>query len=545
MKKLNQYIPTLIIVLLAFSCEQDFKTFTNDPCDGSDPSIICHPQPEVACPDGASAGAIDLTKFVTIGNSLVAGYQAGAFFTEGQNNSLGKILAKQFECVGGSSTFNQPDINSVNGFNSTFSDPGNGIILGRLILFDAGDGPLPTPAGYPGLPAPYNTADLPGPFTGNKAELNNFAVPGIILGQALTPLTGGPASSNPAYNPYYARFASNPGSSTILGDAIAAQGSFYLFWLGINDVLGYAITGASGAIPLTSESDFATQYNGALGTILGTLPTAKGVAGNIPDVTIFPYFKTVTWDAIEFDPNDPVDVGTVNLLNGAFAGFDAALDGLVGYGQLSPSDAAIRKVSYALGKNPVLINDEDLEDLGPKFDLLLGAGAITAEQRAALALYEQARPLNNKERVAFPAALILGTLANSGDPTSIYGVVVPMADEYILTENEIDLIRQRTDTFNAIISAAIAGSNDRMALADIKTIYSNFETQGIDIRNGVALTPGFIPPTGTFSEDGVHPNSRGYAYLANFIIDAINTKFGASIPHADVGDYLATGLPLP
>lgn len=535
----------LLISLLAVSCEQEFKTFTNDPCDGSDPNIICHPQVEPACPDGASAGSVDLTKFVAIGNSLVAGYQAGALFTKGQANSLARILAKQFECVGGSTTFNQPDINSFNGFNSTFSNPGAGLILGRLILFDAGTGALPTPAGAPGLPPPYNTADLPAPFTGNKAALNNFGVPGIILGQALTPLTGGPPTSNPAYNPYYARFASNPGSSTILGDAIAAQGSFYLFWLGINDVLGYALTGASGAIPLTAESDFTMQYNGALATLLGTLPTAKGVAGNIPEVTFFPFFNSVGWNAISFSSSKPTDVATVPLLNGAFAGFNAALDGLVANGLLSAGDAAIRKVTYAFGNNPVLIDDEDLEDLGPKFDILLGAGAITPEQRTALALYEQARPIKSSEKVTFPAALVLGTLANPADPTSIWGVVVPMTDEYILTETEIDLIRERTTAFNAIISAAIANSADRMALADIKTVYTTFVSQGLDIRNGVALTPGLAPPTGTFSEDGVHPNSRGYAYLANFIIDAINGKFGASIPHANVGDYAATGLPLP
>lgn len=125
----------LLLSILVISCEQEYTIYTNDPCDGSDPTIICPPAPIDDCPDGASSGSIDLTKFVAIGNSLGAGYQAGALFTDGQNNSLPRILATQFACAGGSATFNQPDIGSVNGFNATFSDVSQGIVLGRLVLF--------------------------------------------------------------------------------------------------------------------------------------------------------------------------------------------------------------------------------------------------------------------------------------------------------------------------------------------------------------------------------------------------------------------------
>ena len=64
------------------------------------------------------------------------------------------------------------------------------------------------------------------------------------------------------------------------------------------------------------------------------------------------------------------------------------------------------------------------------------------------------------------------------------------------------------------------------------------------VANGVTITPNFTPPTGAFSEDGVHPNSRGYAFLANVYIDAINAKFGATIPHASLADYKGIGLPV-
>jgi hypothetical protein len=539
MKTVTRHI-LLFISILAVSCEQEYTIYTNDPCDGSDPSIICPPAPVDDCPADAASGSLDLTKFVAIGNSLGAGFQAGALFTDGQNNSLPRILATQFACAGGSPTFNQPDIGSVNGFNSTFSDPSQGIILGRLVLFTPPGGrTLPTPAGTPGLPAPYNTADLPGPYTGDKSALNNFSVPGILLGQALIPQTGGPPTSNPAYNPYYARFASVPGTSTILGDAIAAQGTFYLFALGVNDVLGYAISGASNEAIFTSAEDFTTQYTAAFGTLLGSLPTAKGVVINIPDPLLLPYFKMVPWNSIQLDE------ATASTLNTAFAGFNAALDGLVANGLLMADEAAVRKVSYtAANLNPVLIFDEDLEDLGPKFDVLLGVGAITPEQRATLAPYEQTRPMKSNEFVTFPAALVLGTLADPTNPTSVYGVVVPAADEYIVTEAEAEVIRERTAAFNQTISNAVAGSDGRYVVADIHAKLTAFATTGIDFSNGVVLTPELLPPTGVFSEDGVHPNSRGYAYLANFIIDTINEEFGATIPRAIAGEYPATTLPV-
>lgn len=538
MKTLTRHI-LLLFSLFVISCEQELEVFSNDPCAGNDPSIICPPAPIDDCPDDASAGSLDLTKFVAIGNSLGAGYQAGALFTEGQNNSLPRILATQFACAGGSPTFNQPDIESVNGFNSTFSDVSQGIVLGRLVLFTPPGGEtLPTPAGTPGVPSPYNTADIPGPYNGDKAQLNNFSVPGILLGQALTPFTGGPMG-NPAFNPYYARFASDPGTSTILGDAIAAQGTFYLFSLGMNDVLGYAISGATNEDIFTSAENFATQYAGAFGTLLGALPEAKGVVTNIPDPLLLPYFNMIAWNQVE------VDEATAAMLNEGFAGFNAALDGLVANALLSAEDAAVRKVAYAANeKNPILIVDEDLEDLGPKFDILQTAGAITPEQRDSLGMYQQSRPMVPGEHVVLPAALVLGKPAVPNNPASIYGVVVPAGDEYIVTSLEAEVIRERIAAFNQTISTAVAGSNDRYVLADVHGKLMALATTGIDFSGGVVLAPTLEPPAGVFSEDGVHPNNRGYAYLANFVIDAINEAFGATIPHANVGEYGGTGLPL-
>ncbi len=183
--KIKTIKPLLAAVLMASlvgSCKQE---------------VIKLQQPVTPTPETPSKGNADFTKFVAIGNSLTAGFQAGALFTEGQNNSLPKILSTQFALVGGGA-FNQPDIVSVNGYSS--STAVSCYYLGRFILFYS-DGPAgprtpaPYPAHYPGasvtcpssvvtppLPAPYNTADKPTAFTGDTSALNTFGVPGILLG---------------------------------------------------------------------------------------------------------------------------------------------------------------------------------------------------------------------------------------------------------------------------------------------------------------------------------------------------------------------------
>ncbi|HRI80417.1 MAG TPA: hypothetical protein PLR06_12860, partial [Cyclobacteriaceae bacterium] len=329
MKKQKIFYITLATILFVGSCKQE---------------VIKVVPPETVTPVTPAKGTLDFTKFVSVGNSFVAGMQAQSLFTEGQANSIPRIMAKQFESVGGPTTFNQPDIGSTNGFNpinSVFASPVDQIpafTLGRLILFDPdGSGPRsagPQPARFPGssvtcpsavvtppLPSPYNTADYPTAFTGNKAALNNFGVPLTYLAQSLTPATGGPPVAknlNPAYNVWYSRFASSPSpdgstGSLIIGDAKAAAGSFYMIWLGFDDVLLYAATGAdgvtTGTFPMTSTATFTGQYNAAISTLL-TGTTFKGVVGNLPDFTSLPYFYTVPWNTITLDAATATTVTT-------------------------------------------------------------------------------------------------------------------------------------------------------------------------------------------------------------------------------------------
>jgi phospholipase/lecithinase/hemolysin len=203
-----------------------------------------------------------------------------------------------------------------------------------------------------------------------------------------------------------------------------------------------------------------------------------------------------------------------------------------------------RYVNYSVGSNnPILIKDETLIDMGPFFDGLLGAGAITSDQRAGLTLYQQVRQTTASDLIPLTAGGILGTTVG-GNPLLVNGVSVPLADKYALIPSETTAILTATADFNETINSVVSSYSDRIAVADVNAAFSSFVTNQAIVSDGVMITPTFTPPFGAFSEDGVHPNSRGYAYMANIFIDAINAKFAAKIPHASLADHSGVGLPL-
>ncbi|GIV36298.1 MAG: outer membrane protein [Cyclobacteriaceae bacterium] len=542
MKPLKLY-SLLLTLLLVLSCEQE---------------VLVPQAPEPEEPPTGTSGSANFTKFVSIGNSLTAGFMAGALFDFGQQNSYPAIMAEHFAYVSENDPFDQPMTGSVNGC----YNPTGGCTLGRLVLFDP-DGPggpatpAPAPAGTPGLPAPYNTTSTDhllalAPYTGNKANLNNFGVPGIILAQALTPATGGPPTSNPAYNPYYARFASNPSTdgvngSTILGDAIAAAPTFFSFWLGNNDVLGYATSGGlpSGVgVQMTDPTAFAGQYNAAITALLGSNPNLKGVVANIPRVTDIPFFTTIKWNSIV------LDAATASQLNTNLGtNYNSFLDAMVSASVITAEERDKRRLNWSAGSNGILITDETLTDLS----------TYMTGPAAALLPYAQARLTTNADRVCLTAGGYLGRNVDiTGDavPDGVNGVSIPLVnttssgtralkgDDLILIAEELSAIASRIEAFNASIAAVVAANSTRLALADVNAVFASLASVPGQLVDGIFINASFAPPSGVFSEDGVHPNPRGAAYLAKIFIQAINAKFGSTVPLPNISRYYGTYYPV-
>jgi hypothetical protein len=551
MKKIKHIAFSLSLVLLLNSCEQEVIDL--NPPD----------QPPPACPDDATAGSADFSKFIAIGNSFVAGVQGGALFTSGQNNSLAAILNKQFECVGAPETFNQPTIGATLGWNLFVTQPfladNTKPILGRMLLQYADNvscatgqpSPAPTPQAY----AAGNLEALPNPafnpgfmYTGSKTELNNFAVPAITIGQLLTPATGNWADPNPAvgFSPFYGRFASAPGTSRIITDAAAAGGTFFLFWVGMDDFLLHAAFGGDPTkAPLTTVSDFQTRLGGALSPLspiglLGLNPNIKGVIGNFPDIFKMPHFTLVAYNPI------PLDQASATALTAGFAGYNDVLDALVankdafGISNDLAAEITSRKVTFEAGcNNKIMLIDETLVDLGGYFDQMKALGFISDADRAGLAPFEQIRQTTPDDVVPLSAGSVLGEDGTFG----VLGVSEPVGDQYVIIPTEKAEIDATRSMYNQIISGFAATFPDRLALADVAAKVDGF-TGGAIVDN-VTITPNLVPPTGIYSEDGLHFNARGYAFVADAFIEAINETYDATVPSVNLGEYPATGLPIP
>ncbi|MCH8557218.1 MAG: hypothetical protein LAT84_05330 [Balneolia bacterium] len=516
----------LTAAFLMYSCDGISDSLKNDRLEENPV-----PAPEVVEGDPGSA---DFTRLVTIGNSLTAGFKDGALYDLGQSYSFGAQLAAQLAFAGGPETFNQPDINSANGFNAAASNPEQGVILGRFKL----DTSIPGPS-------PVINGDLPGDFEGDRSALHNFGVPGIQVGQLLTAGTGTPG--DPAFNPFYARFASQPGASTILGDALAKDPTFFTLWIGNNDVLGYALSGATNPAILTSTSDFQQRYQAVLQQLVGS--GARGAIGTIPNVLAIPHFQAVQWNVLEFGEAEAAQLNEgLATLNAVYQGMaDSNIGPLA---EFTEEDKEQREVIYQAGNNPVFIVDPGLMDIGPQLDFLVTAGQITPEQREALEPYRQARPMVQGELLLLAAAQQLGTLADPNNPTSIRGVVLPLAPQFSLTMENIVEVETARQTFNGIMKAIadqINASATMVAVVDFDSPESIFtrllglDGSGLGVQVGTrTLAPDFSP-NGVFSTDGIHPNARGIALVTNDYIRAIESAFGATIPH--ISDAAVLNIP--
>ena len=77
-------------------------------------------------------------------------------------------------------------------------------------------------------------------------------------------------------------------------------------------------------------------------------------------------------------------------------------------------------------------------------------------------------------------------------------------------------------------------------LFDANSLMNRLATHGIE-ANGIMFTSEYVNGN-TFSLDGVHPTSQGYAIIANEFIKIINSKFSANIPLINVstipGSYI-------
>jgi hypothetical protein len=252
------------------------------------------------------------------------------------------------------------------------------------------------------------------------------------------------------------------------------------------------------------------------------------VVSGTPYVTDLPYFNAVPFNAV------PLDAATATAVNGGYAayngGIQAALAALTGTGLFTAEEAEQRTITFAAGQNAVVIVDEDLTDLGainPAF--------------AALPKYRQATAT---DLLVLTSASFIGTLADPSNPLSVNGVAIPLADKWVVTETELVEIISATDAMNMSIQAAAESYG--IAYVDLQAILTQASTGGI-VFDDYTLDSNLVTG-GLVSLDGVHLTARGYAYMANSFLLAIDNHYGsnfvASGNVAKAGDYPTNYSPL-
>ncbi len=507
MKNILKY--TFAVIAIGFvSCEPEFDSPVTD--------------------DGFySSGTANLSNYVSVGNSLTAGYADGALYITGQNNSYPNIMAQQFAFAGGGE-FTQPLMNDNIG---GLLLGGNQITENRFVLAVGPNG-NPGPVRLEGTPTTDITNKLSGPF-------NNMGVPGAKSFHLVAPGYGNVAGVPVgAANPYYVRFASSENAS-VIGDAAAQKPTFFSLWIGNNDILSYATSGGSGVDQtgnfdprtyggndITDPNVFASVYSEQVEAL--TANGAKGVLVNIPEVTSIPYFTTVPTNAI------PLDAATAGQLNAQFGAYNTQiLPGLTGMGVISPEEAALRMINFSAGQNFPITTDGDLTDLtailqGPPFSLPAPLAALLG----------QLRQVNSNDLIVLTASSVLGSTPDPSNPQGVIGVTIPLGDQFVLAKSEQVRITTATTAYNATIQA-LAGAKG-LAYVDAKSALARLATGGIPYDGGI-LTSQFVTG-GAFSLDGVHPTPRGYAYTANMIIKAINDTYDATIPMVHIGNYATITL---
>lgn len=497
MKKFNmktKYI-WLLAVLMGFTA-----------CDSDDDSSTT---PAPVYPD-LVAGEVDFSNYVAVGASFSAGFTDNALFIAAQQNSFPNILSKKFAMLG-AGNFNQPLMNdNIGGFVM-----GSTVVANPRLYFN-GTGPVLLDA----IPTTQVTDHLSGTF-------NNYGIPGLKSFHI------GVAGYGTA-NPYFGRMASSPGA-TVLGDAVAQSPTFFtLSEIGGNDVLAYATSGGTGVDQtgnynpatyggndITDPNVFAASFSATVDAL--TANGAKGVVANVPYITSLSHFTTVPHNPI------PLDAGTAAVVNGAYApyngGIAQAFAYLVGVGAISQADAdaeiAKRTIMFAASaNNAVVIMDEDLTDL-------TGINPQLVSMRQATA----------SDLLVLPASNFIGTEAVPGNPMTVNGVAIPLADKWVLTPEEQQAIKTATDAYNVTIES-IAAANG-LALVDFKGILIQAATTGYPSGNYIMTTD--LVRGGLVSLDGVHLTARGYSVMANEMMKAIDVTYGsnfeASGNFVDPGNY--------
>ncbi len=218
-------------------------------------------------------GNADFTNYVSLGDSLTAGFMSGGLVEDVQAHSYPLHIFVQATSRP-ASAFEQP----------TVSAPG----IPALLQLNSLAPLIVAPAG--GIGSPTNLT-LPRPYS-------NMAVPGAEVDDVLNTVTDGGGLHDLILR----------GLGTQLQQAVALGPTFATVWIGNNDALAAATSGVViEGVTLTSAANFEQKYRAIVGVLAGA--GVQMALGNISDVTAIPFVTTIAPIVVNPATSQPVLIG--------------------------------------------------------------------------------------------------------------------------------------------------------------------------------------------------------------------------------------------
>lgn len=278
-----------------------------------------------------------------------------------------------------------------------------------------------------------------------------------------------------AFNYYANRMFSQVGEP-LMNLLPQSRATFFSLWMGSNDVLGYATSGGTGAVSGMALDDISplANFTANYDTLVNRL-TANGAKGIL--LTI-PDITQIPYFTTLAPDGLQLTQQQADALNQYYQGSN---------------------ISFTTGSNYYVIADDDAA--------------------------------NGKRKMQSGEYLLLTIPLDSLNCGS-WGRTTPIPDEYVLTAAEVANINNAVASFNQVITKA--ADKHHLAVLDA-TAYLQVIANGLEV-DGLHFDSRLLTG-GVFSLDGIHLRPRGYALLANRMIQTINSFYHGNIPEVTISDY--------
>ncbi|RLJ79903.1 SGNH/GDSL hydrolase family protein [Pedobacter alluvionis] len=180
----------------------------------------------------------------------------------------------------------------------------------------------------------------------------------------------------------------------------------------------------------------------------------------------------------------------------------------------------------------------------PYFNTVTVAALLNAAKAinpAAAAIYIQTgtgavRPATADDLIRLPFQSA-GLFGQGAIPYGLHPLN-PIENKWVLDKDEVVKVKDYVNSYNSSIKSLATSKG--LAIADTYAYFNQVKT-GINVQ-GVGINASFITG-GAFSLDGIHLTPRGNAAIANLFIDAINAKYGSTVPNIDITQYRGVKFP--